>query len=129
MSIITWTLNQLLKEAANVLYLVAGDRVDAVAGSSSVGQSQAPHVQPKGGKALWVMNGRIYNYRKEGATPVPNQAAAEEAVQAQRAATKELHGLGAGGNKPAPKGWAQQAISIDFSIGSCHSMQPSKSAF
>lgn len=61
-------------------------------------------MQPKGGRPLWVLNGRVYNYRKEGATPVPNQAAAEEVVAAQNADKAAIHGLGVGGNKANGKG-------------------------
>ena len=64
------------------------------------------HEQPKGQrKPLWVMNGRVYNYRKEGATPVPNQAAADEVVAAHKAEKDAIGGLGAGGNKPRGKSW------------------------
>ena len=61
------------------------------------------HLQPKGGKPLWVLNGRVYNYRKEGASPAPNQVAADELVAMQKAEQDSLHGLGAGGNK-TPQG-------------------------
>ena len=46
----------------------------------------------------------MYNYRKEGATPVPNQAAADEAIRAAQAAVEAIHGLGFGGNKPHIEG-------------------------
>lgn len=68
-------------------------------GEALPSQSPQIHQQPKGGKPLWVLNGRVYNYRKEGATPVPNQAAAEEVVAAQKAEKDAVQGLGAGGNK------------------------------
>lgn len=83
------------REAEGSYGLGAGDRVDAGSQGAALGK-------PKGGKALWVLNGRVYNYRKEGAAPVPNQAAAQEAVRAQQAAAQAIHGLGAGGNKPSP---------------------------
>lgn len=81
---------------------VLGGHVDALPGSSSQQQNYKPHqhhLQPKGGKPLWVLNGRVYNYRKEGATPAPNQAAAEETVLLQKAERDALEGLGPGGNK------------------------------
>ena len=73
----------------------AGGRADVQPGQPAPKTYQS-HVQPKGGKPLWVLNGRVYNYRKEGATPVPNEAAAEEVIAAERDA---IQGLGAGGNK------------------------------
>ena len=59
-------------------------------------QGSKVQTMPKGGKPLWVLNGRIYNHRKEGATPVPNQEAAEQLI---RTSQDEIHGLGQGGNK------------------------------
>lgn len=73
--------------------------MDAPPESQPPPKTYQTHVQPKGGKPLWVLNGRLYNYRKEGATPVPNQAAADEVIAAQKAEKDAIQGLGPGGNK------------------------------
>ena len=77
---------------------LAGGHVDAMPGHSGA-QPHQVHMQPKGGKPLWVLNGRVYNYRKEGASPAPNQAAADELVAMQKAEADSIQGLGAGGNR------------------------------
>ena len=59
----------------------------------------------------------MYNYRKEGATPVPNQATADEAVRAAQAAAEAIHGLGAGGNKLNIEGG--QSILADVKAALC----------
>ncbi|DBB14004.1 hypothetical protein WJX82_002006 [Trebouxia sp. C0006] len=64
-------------------------------GRPPAGQQQ----QQKGSKPSkqWVLDGRIYNYKKEGAVEVRSQAEAQQAVQA---AADAVHGLGRGGNVP-----------------------------
>eukprot|EP00884_Botryococcus_braunii_P005083 jgi/Botrbrau1/14576/Bobra.0312s0002.1 len=54
----------------------------------------------------WVLDGRVYNYKKEGAVEVRSSAEAARAVEASRAEAAAIHGLGAGGNKgfAAPPG-------------------------
>ncbi len=46
-----------------------------------------------------MLEGRIYNYAKEGAAQVANQQAAEAAVREFQAQGEMVDGLGAGGNK------------------------------
>lgn len=58
----------------------------------------------RGGKPLWVMAGRIYNYAKEGATQVASQQAAEAAVREFQSQGAVIDGLGAGGNRPQHSG-------------------------
>ncbi|KAL0032304.1 hypothetical protein WJX79_003738 [Trebouxia sp. C0005] len=62
-------------------------------------EQQQQHQQQKGNKPSkqWVLDGRIYNYKKEGAVEVRSQAEAQQAV---RAAADAIHGLGRGGNVP-----------------------------
>ena len=85
-----------------IVNLLSGGHVDAMP-SHPGAQPHQVHLQPKGGKPLWVLNGRVYNYRKEGASPAPNQAAADELVAMQKAEKDGIQGLAAGGNKP-PQG-------------------------
>ena len=47
-----------------------------------------------------MLEDRIYNYAKEGATAVAGQQAAEAAVQEFKSQGASIGGLGAGGNKP-----------------------------
>ncbi|GBF96800.1 hypothetical protein Rsub_09656 [Raphidocelis subcapitata] len=59
---------------------------------------------------LWVLDGKIYNYKKAGAQEVAGREGAEKALEAAEAAAHQIHGLGPGGNVPlaaAPQ-WRQQ---------------------
>jgi activating signal cointegrator complex subunit 2 len=53
----------------------------------------------KGGK-MWISDGRIYHYPKPGAKEVASEADAQAVIQQAAQASKEIHGLGPGGNKP-----------------------------
>lgn len=68
-------------------------------GFPTPGRPPAGQQQQKGSKPSkqWVLDGRIYNYKKEGAVEVRSQAEAQQAVQA---AADAIHGLGRGGNVP-----------------------------
>ncbi|KAL6771022.1 hypothetical protein ACKKBF_B33605 [Auxenochlorella protothecoides x Auxenochlorella symbiontica] len=48
----------------------------------------------------WVLDGRVYNYRKEGATPVASEEHLRQVLAQAAAGRREIHGLGPGGNKP-----------------------------
>ncbi|KAK9801941.1 hypothetical protein WJX73_008497 [Symbiochloris irregularis] len=75
----------------------------------STSQHAPPHQQansrqnsrgPGKTSRLWVLDGRIYNYKKEGATEVSGQAQAQQLVQAAQEVSTQIHGLGPGGNVP-----------------------------
>lgn len=51
---------------------------------------------------LWVLDGRVYNYKKPGAVEVEGQAGAQAALKAAQQAAEAIHGLGPGGNVPLP---------------------------
>lgn len=81
-----------------------GGGAGAAAGPSSTAVSSG--AQAKGGRkgkppppSLYVYEGRVYNYRKEGAVGVTNQAEADRVVALQLASHESIEGLGAGGNK------------------------------
>ena len=52
----------------------------------------------------WVVGGRVYNYKKEGAIAVAGKAGVAAALEATAAAAAEVHGLGPGGNKAGGSG-------------------------
>ncbi|KAK9846540.1 hypothetical protein WJX81_006226 [Elliptochloris bilobata] len=63
---------------------------------------------------LWVADGKVYNYRREGATEVAAASAADASARARAAAAaaaQAIHGLGPGGNVPlaAPPGGSRGA--------------------
>ena len=52
----------------------------------------------------WIAHGRVYHSKKEGATMIRAgsvEEAAARAARAMKAARREVHGLGAGGNRAA----------------------------
>ncbi|GIL51207.1 hypothetical protein Vafri_7281, partial [Volvox africanus] len=51
------------------------------------------------GERLWVLDGKIYNYAKEGAQMVNSQQEADAVLDAARQAAQAIYGLGPGGNK------------------------------
>ncbi|GMH32611.1 hypothetical protein BSKO_00445 [Bryopsis sp. KO-2023] len=75
--------------------LVGGNKTHSRGGGRSRGGGGGGSKGP--GKKLWLLNGKIYNYRKEGARQVTDQQEAERII---RTDAEEIHGLGAGGNKP-----------------------------
>lgn len=85
------------------------DEVLKVAGES--GQSTEVLTLPKdsGGpqstkkpKKIWVLDGRVYNYPKEGATECSSQDEVDKILAEQELSKLEIHGLGPGGNKSIP---------------------------
>ena len=75
-------------------------------------QQQQPGRAGKGSR-LWVLDGRIYNYKKEGATEVSGQGQAQQLVQQAQEVAQQIHGLGAGGNVPSSQ-QQQQAPAGDL---------------
>jgi activating signal cointegrator complex subunit 2 len=89
----------------------AGDEyADEPAGGSSSGggrrlpggqqQQQQQQRQQRRPETLYVLDGKVYNYKKAGAQEVVGQAGAKAAVKAAQHAALEIHGLGPGGNVP-----------------------------
>lgn len=76
------------------------DRQQATASSTSRPAASSQQGRQKKMSRLWVLNGRIYNYRKEGAIEVAGQGQAQELVQAAQDTAQHVLGLGPGGNKP-----------------------------
>ncbi|KAK9841517.1 hypothetical protein WJX74_007126 [Apatococcus lobatus] len=104
------------------------------------GHSQQPQEAMAGGRGrgrrdagrskLWVLDGRVYNYRKPGAVEVSGQGEAEQVLAAAQEATHHIHGLGPGGNKPAaaaPEGEAasNSTPGLEEPSGSSGSRPPS----
>eukprot|EP00873_Tetraselmis_striata_P000037 jgi/Tetstr1/420301/TSEL_011422.t1 len=71
---------------------------DAAAPSSSGGAQPRGAPPPRSGKPLYVLDGKVYNYKKEGAKQVSSQ---QEAARVMREERDQIMGLGAGGNKAA----------------------------
>lgn len=63
-------------------------------------QQQQQQKQRGKGSKLWVLDGRIYNYAKEGATEVGSKEQARQKIAEAKQASLEVHGLGPGGNIP-----------------------------
>jgi len=57
--------------------------------------------QPAKGKPLYVLDGKIYNYKKEGARAVSTTQEAEVVIQEE---AMQIMGLGPGGNKSVDNG-------------------------
>ncbi|EFJ49762.1 hypothetical protein VOLCADRAFT_89548 [Volvox carteri f. nagariensis] len=62
----------------------------------------------RGGERLWVLDGKIYNYAKEGAQMVSSRQEADALMDAARQAAMAIHGLGPGGNKGLMRQQQQQ---------------------
>ncbi|KAL3132505.1 hypothetical protein ABBQ32_009050 [Trebouxia sp. C0010 RCD-2024] len=67
------------------------------AGRPPAGQQQQQQQRGAKPSKQWVLNGRVYNYRKEGAVEVRGEGEAQQVLQATADA---IHGLGPGGNVP-----------------------------
>ncbi len=70
---------------------------------------------------LWVLEGRIYNYAKQGAMEVGSHEEAHAVLAAAEQATHEIHGLGPGGNAPMPgrrQRWQQEEAEEEAGEGS-----------
>lgn len=52
------------------------------------------------GLKQWVLNGRVYNYKKEGATQATSNEHLQQLLTEASAKKEEIHGLGRGGNRP-----------------------------
>lgn len=50
-------------------------------------------------KKTWVLDGKVYNYRKAGAQECSSQQEVDRILAEQRLSKLEIHGLGPGGNK------------------------------
>ena len=81
-----------------------GGRGGGGAGPSRLGEGAGPAAAPRPGRApaaggrakpLYVADGRVYNYRREGAVAVGSQAEADALVRAQ---TEFIGGMPEGGN-------------------------------
>ena len=53
-------------------------------------------------KKIWVLDGRVYNYPKEGAIECSSQEEVDKILAEQELSKLEIHGLGPGGNKSIP---------------------------
>ena len=64
--------------------------------------SATPDLRKTGSKKLYVLDGKIYNYAKEGARQVESADEANRVIAQDQLAKLEIHGLGPGGNSGVP---------------------------
>jgi hypothetical protein len=72
-------------------------------------QQAGPSRRGAPAKKLYVLDGRVYNYKKDGAAEVSDMAEAGRALEAAQVAAEAIYGLGAGGNKGLQRAEAEGA--------------------